>query len=159
MHRVCLTNCTAGTKRRLSSSPRIRPFWSRKEDAHCCNPQRTLWPWCRKDQDRCACLPNHYEPQTRVQHRRFCIPPRDHAIRCRKLRQSSGAGLAQGGSANTASRLGRKAALQGCRYQRGRPSDERRSGSTEAHNGEIQPKLAIDFASKLDEQYHCPYQE
>lgn len=80
-----LTQHPIGTKRRLPTSPRIRSFRCRKEDANRRNTQRTIRSWCRKDQDRRARLPDHHEPQTRIQHRRFCISPRNHTFRCRKL--------------------------------------------------------------------------
>lgn len=80
-----LTSCK-GTKRRLSTSPRLRTLRRRQEDENRCYPQRALWPWCRKDQNRLSRLPNDVKSQARVQYCRVHLPSRNHTQRCRKLR-------------------------------------------------------------------------
>lgn len=75
----------SGTKRRLSSSPRLRPLWCRQENTHRRHPPRALRSWCRKDQDRFPRLPNQQQSEARIQHRRLCLPPRNHTVGCCKL--------------------------------------------------------------------------
>lgn len=80
---------TPGPKWRLPSPPSLRSLRRRKENPHRRNPQRTLRARRREDKDRLPCLPNDLQPQTRIQHRVLRLPPRNHALRRRELRQSS----------------------------------------------------------------------
>jgi hypothetical protein len=63
-----------GTIRRLPPSSRLRPLGRRKKNPHRRHPKRTLRPRRRKDKDRFPRLPNHQQPQVRIQHCSLCVP-------------------------------------------------------------------------------------
>lgn len=82
---IILTFGNQGPKRRLPPSPSLRSFGRRQENPDSGDPKRTLRTRRRKDQDRRASFPNHIEPQARIQHRRFHLPPRNNPLRRRNL--------------------------------------------------------------------------
>ena len=146
-----------GTKRRLPSPSSLWTIRSRQKDEDRSHLEGTLRTRCREDQNRRPSFPDQQQPQARVQHCSFGVPPGDNAFRCGQLRSSCRTRLVERGSTDPTGRSVGSTAFQGGCHQRGRPPLPRCPGCLASNYGEILTEPATDSACQLHIKYYCAY--